>query len=140
MNGEFGAEPRIGVSRLNWASRPNEAVVLADKLLVGLREPQQILGVQLAKLSALLNMNRLRECPAVIDAAWSIIQEYGARPVEVGEFHALAAFFAHREGSLERCVTDLVRGAQALEAIAPDIAALRPWISMAVTYSYVGFH
>jgi diguanylate cyclase (GGDEF)-like protein len=135
-----GAEPRLGVSRLNWASRHHEAVLLADELLAELREPRDILGVQLAKLSALLNMNRLRECPAVIDAAWSIIQECGARPVEVGEFHALAAFFAHREGSLERCVTDLVRGAQALEAIAPDIGALRPWISMAVTYSYVGFH
>ncbi|HWG26215.1 GGDEF domain-containing protein [Actinospica sp.] len=146
MSGENGfagaaeAEPRIAVSRLNWASRPNEAVAVADELLAKLHEPQDILGVQLAKLSALLNMNRLRDCPAVIDAAWAIIQEHGARPVEVGEFHALAAFFAHREGSLERCVTDLVRGAQALEAVVPDIGALRPWISMAVTYSYVGFH
>src|SRR5258708_28072493 len=105
MNGGLGAEPRIGVSRINWASRANEAVVLADELLAELREPQDILGVQLAKLSALLNMNRLRECPAVLDAAWSIIQEYGARPVEVGEFHALAAFFAHPERSLQRSVT-----------------------------------
>lgn len=144
MNGENGfgpgTEPRIAVSRLNWAGRPNEAAMLADKLLPELREPQDILGVQLAKLSALLNMNRLRECPAVIDAAWAIIQEHGARPVEVGEFHALSAFFAHRQGSLDRCITDLVRGAQALEVVAPDIGALRPWISMAVTYSYVGFH
>lgn len=134
------AEPRIAVSRLNWAGRPTEAIVVADALLAELDDPRELLGVHLAKLSALLNMDRLRECPPVIDAAWALIQEHGARPVELGEFHALAAFFAHREGSLERCITDLVRGAQALETIAPDIAALRPWISMAVTYSYVGFH
>lgn len=144
MNGDstFGAgeEPRTAVSRLNWASRPTEAVAVADELLAKLQDPQEILGVQLAKLSALLNMNRLRECPSVIDSAWAIIQESGAQPVEVGEFHALAAFFAHREGSLERCIADLVRGAQALEPVASDIGALRPWISMAVTYSYVGFH
>jgi diguanylate cyclase (GGDEF)-like protein len=135
-----GEEPRTAVSRLNWASRPTEAVSVADELLAKLEDPQEILGVQLAKLSALLNMNRLRECPSVIDSAWGIMQESGAQPVEVGEFHALAAFFAHREGSLERCIADLVRGAQALEGVALDIAALRPWISMAVTYSYVGFH
>ena len=133
-------EPRLAVSRLNWAGRPAEAVAAADELIADLQAPPDLLGVHLAKLSALLNMNRLRECPAVIDDAWAIIQEHGARPLEVGEFHALSAFFAHREGSLERCITDLVRGAQALEATAPDVGALRPWISMAVTYSYVGFH
>lgn len=135
-----GADPRTTVSRLTWAGRSAEAVALADELLARSHDPQDILGVQLAKLSSLLNMNRLRECPAVIDAAWTVIQEHGARPVDVGEFHALAAFFAFREGSLERCITDLVRGAQALETTAPDIDALRPWLSMAVTYSYMGFH
>jgi diguanylate cyclase (GGDEF)-like protein len=136
----FGAEPRLEVSRLNWANRHSEAMAVADRLLSELTDPQDRLGVQLAKLSALLNMDQLRACPPVIDAAWTIIQEQGARPADVGEFHALAAFFAHREGSLERCITDLVRGAQALEATASDLRAVMPWISMAVTYSYVGFH
>ena len=133
-------EPRLAVARLNWANRQAEAVAEADRLLAGLSAPQDVLAVQLAKVSALLNMDRLRDCPPIIDAAWAIIQEHGARPADVGEFHALAAFFAYRKGSLERCVTDLVRGAQALEATTNDQRAVRPWISMAVTYSLVGFH
>ena len=133
-------EPRLAVARLNWANRQAEAVETADRLLGELTAPQEILGVQLAKLSALLNMDRLRDCPPLIDAAWALIQEHGARPADVGEFHAFAAFFAYRKGSLERCITDLVRGAQALEATMSDQRAVRPWISMAVTYSLVGFH
>jgi diguanylate cyclase (GGDEF)-like protein len=135
-----GDEPRLAVARLNWANRQAEAVELADRLLAGLTVPQDVLGVQLAKISALLNMDRLRECPPTIDAAWANIQEHGARPADVGEFHALAAFFAYRRGSLERCITDLVRGAQALEETTADQRAFRPWMSMAVTYSLVGFH
>ena len=135
-----GDQPRLAVARLNWSNRQAEAVELADRLLAGLTAPQDVLGVQLAKISALLNMDRLRECPPVIDAAWAGIQEHGAHPADVGEFHALAAFFAYRRGSLERCITDLVRGAQALEATTADQRAIRPWISMAVTYSLVGFH
>lgn len=134
------AEPRLAVARLNWANRQAEAVETADRLLGELTAPQEILGVQLAKLSALLNMDRLRDCPPLIDAAWALIQEHGARPADVGEFHAFAAFFAYRKGSLERCITDLVRGAQALEATMSDQRAVRPWISMAVTYSLIGFH
>ena len=130
----------LAVARLNWANRQAEAVETADKLLDELTAPQEVLGVQLAKLSALLNMDRLRDCPPLIDAAWALIQEHGARPADVGEFHAFAAFFAYRKGSLERCITDLVRGAQALEATTSDRRAVRPWLSMAVTYSLVGFH
>ena len=132
--------PRLAVSRLNWESRHSEAIDLADRLLADLTDPQEIFGVLLAKLSALLNVDRLRECPPVIDAAWQAAQGSGVSPADLGEFHALAAFFAQREGSLERCVTHLVRGARALEATATDVRALRPWIAMAVTYSYVGFH
>ncbi|GAA2050142.1 hypothetical protein GCM10009839_65540 [Catenulispora yoronensis] len=144
MNSEDGTSvwsgPRLAVSRLNWESRHSEAIALADRLLADLHDPQERLGVLLAKLSALLNTDRLRECPAVVDAAWHLAQEHGATPADLGEFHALAAFFAHREGSLERCVTNLVRGARALEATTIDVRALRPWLAMAVTYSYVGFH
>lgn len=137
---QAGAEPRLAVARLNWANQQSEAVAEAERLVATLTAPQDILGVRLAELSALLNMDRLRDCPPVIDAAWAVIQEHGARPADVGEFHALAAFFAFRQGSLERCITDLVRGAQALEATTVDNDAFRPWMSMAVTYSLVGFH
>lgn len=132
--------PRLAVSKLNWDSRHSEAIELADRLLAVLTDPQEIFGVLLAKLSALLNMDRLRDCPVVIDAAWEAAQDEAVSPADLGEFHALAAFFAHREGSLERCITNLVRGARALEATTTDVRALRPWIAMAVTYSYVGFH
>jgi diguanylate cyclase (GGDEF)-like protein len=135
-----GDEPRLVVARLNWDNRPAEAAATAERLLDELTAPQDLLGVRLAQLSVLLNMDRLRDCPPVIDAAWAIIQEYGARPADIGEFHALAAFFAYRQGSLERCITDLVRGAQALEATTADERVYRPWMSMAVTYSLVGFH
>ncbi|WP_344660820.1 GGDEF domain-containing protein [Catenulispora subtropica] len=144
MSSEEGSSvwggPRLAVSKLNWEARHAEAIELADRLLVGLEDPQEVLGVLLAKLSALLNTDRLRECPEVIDEAWRVAQGGGVAPADLGEFHALAAFFAHREGSLERCVTNLVRGARALEATVTDVRALRPWIAMAVTYSYVGFH
>ncbi|MBS2533793.1 GGDEF domain-containing protein [Catenulispora sp. NF23] len=133
-------DARTAISRLNWSNRQAEAVVMADGLIAELTDPQEVLGVQLAKLSSLLNMDRLSDCPPVIDAAWAIIRDHGARPADVGQFHALAAFFAYRKGSLERCITDLVRGAQALEATTPDRSAIFPWISMSVTYSLVGFH
>ena len=136
----FGGEARQTVSRLNRVGRCSEAITAADKLLIELDEPHEIVGVLLAKLAALLNLNLMLECPAVIDAAWRHLQQPGTTQAQLGEFHGMAADVAFRQGSLERCVTHLVRGARALDETSVGNEAMRSWLATATAYSFVGFH
>jgi diguanylate cyclase (GGDEF)-like protein len=134
------AEPRKLVGRLNRVGRCSEAIELADRLLAETTATHDVVGVLLAKLAALLNLNRMAECPAVVDRLWLRVQEDGATKAQVGEFHSMAADVAFRQGSMERCVTHLVRGARALDAIPADLEAMQSWMATATAYSFVGFH
>jgi diguanylate cyclase (GGDEF)-like protein len=137
----FGPELRSEVARLNRAGRPSEAVLVADQLLTGVADPHEVLGVQLAKLSALLNLRRLEEGARVIAEADKLIADHPELPAaDVAEFHAVVSYLGYWRGDYEACVTSLVRGARALEEAVRDETAVRPWLTMATTYSYLGFH
>ncbi|WP_412544117.1 GGDEF domain-containing protein [Longispora sp. K20-0274] len=133
-----------GLSELIRAGRSSDAVARADEILPHLADPVETVRVLLTKLAALLNLGRMTECPRAIDQADAALRALPAghpEPAMVGEFHALAASVAHHQGSLERCVTHLVRGARALEEAGPaEPGAARAWLDLAVTYSWVGFH
>jgi hypothetical protein len=133
-------EPRRLVGRLNRVGRCSEAIELADRLLAGAGGAHDAVGLLLAKLAALLNLNRMAECPAVVDRLWLRLQDEGATKAQVGEFHSMAADVAFRQGSMERCVTHLVRGARALDDVPADMEALQSWLATATAYSFVGFH
>lgn len=128
------------LGRLIRSGRPAEAVVLAGVAIARARRPAEIARVLLMKLGALLNLGRLAECPAVVDQAYAALARCD-EPALLGEFHALAANVAFHQGSLDRCVTHLVRGSRALErARVADHVAAMAWLDLAVTYSSVGFH
>jgi diguanylate cyclase (GGDEF)-like protein len=133
-------EPRLRVARLNRAGRCSEASDLADRLLAGLTATHDIVGVLLVKLAALLNLGRLSECPAVVDQLWQRLQDPGATGAQRGEFHGMAAYVAFRQGSIQRCVSHLVRGARALEQTPADQETMRAWLATATSYSFIGFH
>jgi diguanylate cyclase (GGDEF)-like protein len=133
-------EPREAVGLLIRAGRFAEAIDEADRLLAGLTEDHDVVGVVLAKLSASLNLNRLPPLAELIDAAWARLDRPGADPAQVAEFHSLAADTAYRMGSLDRCVSHLVHGSRALEQIPDERPMVRAWVNTATAYSFVGFH
>lgn len=137
----FGAEPRSAVAWLNQAGRSSEAVQVADRLLGELTDPDDVLGVYLSKMAALANLEWLDEFAEVIAEVEGFIEGHPELSASaVAEFHALVSYRAYWLGDYEGCVTSLVRGARALNAAVPDEKAARPWLVMAITYSYLGFH
>jgi diguanylate cyclase (GGDEF)-like protein len=137
----FGVEPRSAVARLNQAGKPSEAVRVADRLLGELTDPREVLGVRLSKLAALANLGRLEDAAQVIAETEGYVADHPELPAaDVAEFHALVSYQSYWLGDYENCVTRLVRGARALDAAVPDDRAARPWLVMAITYSYLGFH
>ncbi|GIJ48862.1 hypothetical protein Val02_57480 [Virgisporangium aliadipatigenens] len=118
------AEEALAVSR---------RLVHADDLRV--RVDARIFG-----LVALINLDRADEYAAAVDAAFEAARQY-PEPGRYGRLHALAAVTAYRFGSLERCVTHMVRSAQALNAVElTDSMAAWGWHNLAIAYSYTGFH
>ena len=138
------AEDVAALGLLLRADKPAEAVALADAML----EPDPTLGgddtllahLLLNKLGALLNLEYFDRCPAVADAAAAALARCD-EPALQGEFHALSGGLAYWQGSLERCVTHLVRGARALQRVrSEDQESAMAWLDLATTYSYIGFH
>jgi len=132
------------LGRLLRAGQPERAVEQADEILE--RDPKLggndalVAHTLLTKLGALLNLGRFDRCPAVVDAVQAALARCD-EPALQGEFHALAGGLAHQQGSLERCVTHLVRGARALQrARSDDQEVAMAWLDLATTYSYIGFH
>jgi diguanylate cyclase (GGDEF)-like protein len=135
-----GPEPRHEVTALVRAGSIDDALALADRFATELTDTHQLVGVLLAKLAALLNLNALPRSTAVVDELWSLLGNTDAEAAQLAEFHSLAAGLAHRQGAVERCVSHLVRAAHTLEAMPPSRAAMRAWLITATIYSYVGFH
>src|SRR6185503_16810347 len=91
-------------------------------------------------VAALINLDRHDEYAAAVDAAFDAVRAY-PEPGRYGRLHALAAVTAYRFGSLERCVTHMVRSAQALSAVElSDSMTAWGWHNLAMAYSYTGFH
>ncbi len=128
------------VRRLLRAGHARQAAELAARVAAESTEPMEVTDALLRRLAALLNLNRSSEYAEAVDQAFEAIRS-NPDPGRVGAFHALAAVVAHLDGSLERCVTHMVRSSRALamvEQVNPETASA--WHNLAISYSYIGFH
>ncbi|GIG58953.1 hypothetical protein Lfu02_33250 [Longispora fulva] len=131
--------PLDGVNRLIKAGRSTEAAEQAELGYARAADPRERARMCLIQLAALLNLGRVDECPPVLDRAHAELASCD-EPAMLGEFHALAASVAHKQGSLGRCMTHLAQGVRALEQVRrPDHQAAVAWLDLAVTYSWAGF-
>lgn len=139
---------RFELSRLMEGGRYSEAIALADELRVELADPEDVSTALLAKIAALLHLGRMADCPAVLDQAWASLREPRGLPGPLAKYHALAAYFAFYQGSLQRCVTHLMRGIRVLETAdtnegpttALDPELILAWLSISDIFSMIGFH
>lgn len=116
-----------------------EALKLSQQL-ANADNPQIRVDARIYGLAALINLDRSEDYVAAVDAAFEAVRGY-PDPSRYGRLHALAAITAHRFGSLERCVTHMVRGSQALTAVElTDSMTAWGWHNLAMAYSYTGFH
>jgi len=128
------------VRQLIRAGRSDEAERIVDGVLGSSRSTSTLAYAILAKIGCLINLGRYGECPSALDRAFDLIREY-PEPSHLGELHAHAAYVAYLTGSLDRCVTHLVRSSRALGTVArPVPEAADAWIDLATTYSLIGFH
>lgn len=135
-----GASRIAEIRRLLLAGRAVEAAELADRVAAESTDPAEVADALLRKLAALLNLNRSSEYAAAVDRAFEAIRGF-PDPGRVGAFHALAAVVAHLDGSLERCVTHMVRASRALSnADSTGLETATAWHNLAISYSYIGFH
>ncbi|MGA8116761.1 MAG: GGDEF domain-containing protein [Actinocatenispora sp.] len=133
-------EYREVVRSLIRDGRSEEAEKLVDAALAESRDTPTVAHAILAKIGCLINLGRYGECPAVIDRAFEIMRRY-PEPAYIGELHAHTAYVAFLEGSLDRCVTHLVRSSRALASTGrPGPDAADAWADLALTYSGIGFH
>jgi diguanylate cyclase (GGDEF)-like protein len=121
-------------------SRSSDVAVQADRIISGDGEPYEVARAYLMKIGALINLGRTGECPALIDRADEVLRRH-PNPALLGEFHALAGWIAHAEGSLDRSVMHLVYANRALESVeSADLVAADAWYDLGVTFSVLGFH
>lgn len=136
----------IATDRLTQARRflsvgdATNAVVAADEIVAASTDKAERAWARLLRLSAIINLERSSEYASTVDRAFAAVRAYGDATA-LGCFHALAAFTANADGSIERCVTHLVRSTRALSGVnTPDWQAWVAWHNLAVVYSYIGFH
>ncbi len=120
-----------------------DAIEAADAIMADTKNPPDAAErawTLLLRLSAVINLERSGEYASNVDRAFSAVRAYGDHTA-LGCFHALAAFTSNADGSVERCVTHLVRSTRELSKIeAPDWQSWVAWHNLAVVYSYIGFH
>lgn len=131
---------RDEIRRLIRAGRPEEAEALVDAVLSEPHDAGTVARFLMPKLACLVNQGRYKECHTVLDQAFEAAR-ICAEPVYIGEAHAMAAYIAYLDNSLDRCVTHLVRSTRALNMVArPGSEAADFWLDLCLTYSYIGFH
>ena len=133
--------PRVSqVRALLRAGRSSAAVVLIDESVPSATDPQERTWLLLLRLAAILNLEHTAEYATTGDRAAAAARELGD-PTALGYFHALTAQVAMTDGSLERCVTHLVRAGRFLSEVdKPDVIVAAAWHNLAVGYSNIGFH
>lgn len=117
-----------------------KVVSCADSVLDETDDVNERTWAVLLRLAAVINLERSGEYTSTVDRAYAAVRAHGGK-VPSGYFHALAAFTAHAEGSIERCVTHLVHSGRALSGVEePSRMGAIAWHNLAVVYSYIGFH
>ncbi|ADD41014.1 GGDEF domain-containing protein [Stackebrandtia nassauensis] len=119
---------------------PAKAIDAADEIIADTSDAEERVWALLLRLTAVVALERTTEYTSTVDRAYAAVRRHGDT-VASGFFHALAAYTSHADGSIERCVTHLVRSTRALSSV--DIASRSTavaWHNLAVVYSYIGFH
>jgi hypothetical protein len=123
-----------------FEGRSGEAISLIDDLLESTDDQRFRTDALSLRLTALINQGRRDEFAATMDAAFNAAR-VRPEPGRIGYLHALAALVAQRDGSLDRCVTHLIRSSRALAgAELTDASIAWAWHNLAMAYSYAGFH
>ena len=132
---------RLRVARqLMYDGSPAAAIIAVDEIVKDTADDNERLWALLLRLAAVVNMERTSEYTTTVDRAYAAVRLHGDA-VSVGYFHALAAFASHAEGSVDRCVTHLVRSTRELSSVEkPERQVAISWHNLAVVYSYIGFH
>ncbi|MGH8881222.1 MAG: diguanylate cyclase domain-containing protein, partial [Stackebrandtia sp.] len=126
--------------QLMGEGNPAKAIEAADEILSDTTDDGERVWTLLLRLTAIVTMERTTEYASTVDRTYAAVKRYNDT-VATGFFHAMAAFTSHADGSIERCVTHLVRSTRALSSA--DQASRRTavsWHNLAVAYSYIGFH
>jgi diguanylate cyclase (GGDEF)-like protein len=127
------------VQQLLVEDRVSEALAVVEHLAES-DDPRVRADALTYRLAALINLGRTEAYAAAMDSALEAARVH-ADPGRYGRLQALAAVASYRLGSLERCVTHLVRSAQSLAAVElTDTMAAWGWHNLAVAYSFTGFH
>jgi diguanylate cyclase (GGDEF)-like protein len=128
-----------GIQQMLFEDRVSEALDVGSRL-AGSSDPRIRADACIYRIAALINLDRSGEYAGAVDAGFEAVRTY-SEPGRYGRLHALAAVAAYRFGSLERCVTHMVRSSQALSAVElTDSMAAWGWHNLAMAYSYTGFH
>ena len=122
------------------SSRSAEACLIAERVSASTTNPYARADALLQRLCAVLNLGRTAEYTRAVEQAFDAARDL-SEPYLHGHLHALAALAAHDQGALDRCVTHLVQGSRALNAVdQPDRDTAWGWHDLAMAYSYLGFH
>jgi len=125
---------------LLYSGDPRAAIEAADAIAADSANPGERAWALLLRLASVVNLERSTEYASTVDRAFAAVRALGD-PTATGGFHALAAFAAHADGSLERCITHLVRSMRSLAKVErADRQAAIAWHNLAVVFSYIGFH
>jgi diguanylate cyclase (GGDEF)-like protein len=128
------------VKDLLFEGRSDDAIALVDRILNFGPTARERADALMLRLTALINLGRSGEYGSTMDSAFEAnrVQPEAGRS---GQLYAHAALVAHRAGSLDRCVTNLVKSARALGAAElTDADIAWAWHNLAMAYSYAGFH
>lgn len=133
-------ERLVAARRLLYTGDPHGAITAADVIAADPRTPGEHAWALLLRLAGVVNLERSTEYTSTVDRAFAAVRVL-KDPTATGGFHALAAFTAYSRGSLERCVTHLVRSMRSLAKVeCADREAAIAWHNLAVVFSYIGFH
>jgi hypothetical protein len=133
-----GAADRLRRARqLQRDGRSTAACDLLDEIAAE-GTPGACADALVQRLGALLNLGRVAELPAALDAALAAVHDL-PDPYLRGHLHAFAAVAALR--TPDRGAAQLVESARALDAVRePAEEAAWAWHDLAVAASYLGFH
>lgn len=140
MSSDTVTERLTAARNLLYSGDPRAAIEAADAIAANSTSPGERAWALLLRLASVVNLERSTEYASTVDRAYAAVRAFGD-PTATGGFHALAAFAAHADGSLERCVTHLVRSMRSLAKVEEaDRQAAIAWHNLAVVFSYIGFH
>ncbi|ADD43157.1 GGDEF domain-containing protein [Stackebrandtia nassauensis] len=126
--------------RLLGAGNPAGAVALVDEIDADTDDAAERAWALLVRMAAVIGLEWTNEYASTVDRAHAAVRAFGD-VTALASFHALAALIANTMGSIEQCVTHLIKSSRTLNRLEqPQWEAAVAWHNIAVAYSYVGFH